>query len=385
MKQALLLFFSLLLSYTASAQTEVVIDGTYNGENLMIVNPFSADGVGFCIQEIRINNKLFNDNIFASNIIIDFKTLGLQKGEKVHVSILHKKGSTPQIQNPEAIKAKNNDKGNKVNIVNWEGNSTAGGSNSKINLSNSKTISTVVQGKVINERTGKAISNVNIFLGLKNDAIASLISPSLVDTTFLLPLTNGYNYEVSFEPDSNLFYKKKIAIDLRDIPENEQTKSIINVEIKLAPQESKSIDSLLTQFAVAKLHYDHSSKKLSWDDDYSNAIKQATKSMSDRAKKDKEVELLQQQKKENQIALEQQRIFLSFAGVIVFITIAFSFFIFRSYKQKKKANELIAEQKAILEEKQKEILDSIHYAQRIQRAQLPTEKYIQKNLNRLKK
>ena len=64
---------------------------------------------------------------------------------------------------------------------------------------------------------------------------------------------------------------------------------------------------------------------------------------------------------------------------------AITFFIFRSYQQKKKANELITKQrdevelqKQLIEEKQKEILDSIHYAKRIQLSLLPTEKYIDK-------
>ncbi|MBK7667951.1 MAG: SpoIIE family protein phosphatase [Sphingobacteriaceae bacterium] len=55
-----------------------------------------------------------------------------------------------------------------------------------------------------------------------------------------------------------------------------------------------------------------------------------------------------------------------------------SFFIFRSYKQKQKANILleaqnneIIEKKNIIEEKQKEILDSISYAKRLQEAILP--------------
>ena len=59
-------------------------------------------------------------------------------------------------------------------------------------------------------------------------------------------------------------------------------------------------------------------------------------------------------------------------------------FIFRSYRQKKKANEIIAQQKILVEEKQKEVLDSIQYAKRIQQSLLPTEKYIDKNLERLK-
>ena len=41
-------------------------------------------------------------------------------------------------------------------------------------------------------------------------------------------------------------------------------------------------------------------------------------------------------------------------------------------------------QKHLVEEKQKEILDSINYAKRIQQAHMPTEKYVMKNIERLK-
>jgi tetratricopeptide (TPR) repeat protein len=60
-------------------------------------------------------------------------------------------------------------------------------------------------------------------------------------------------------------------------------------------------------------------------------------------------------------------------------------FIFRGYRQKQRANVIISEQKKMVEEKQKDILDSIHYAKRIQQSLLPTEKYIQKNLTRLQR
>ena len=66
--------------------------------------------------------------------------------------------------------------------------------------------------------------------------------------------------------------------------------------------------------------------------------------------------------------------------------------IFRGYQQKQKSNrellsknEIIEEQKRIVEEKHKEITDSIHYAQRIQRALITPEKYIDKQLNKLNK
>ena len=42
-------------------------------------------------------------------------------------------------------------------------------------------------------------------------------------------------------------------------------------------------------------------------------------------------------------------------------------------------------QKKEIEEKQKEILDSIHYAKRIQTALIPSDKYIDKCLHRMQK
>jgi len=71
------------------------------------------------------------------------------------------------------------------------------------------------------------------------------------------------------------------------------------------------------------------------------------------------------------------------AGFVLLIV--FSGFIFRGYRQKQKANEIISYQKQLVEAKQKEILDSIHYAKRIQATLLPNEKYIEKNISRLNK
>ena len=70
---------------------------------------------------------------------------------------------------------------------------------------------------------------------------------------------------------------------------------------------------------------------------------------------------------------------------------------YRGFRQKKKdnliilsqkaevelRNNIIEHQKAVVEEKQKEIIDSIHYAKRIQQALLTSERYIQKTISRL--
>jgi tetratricopeptide (TPR) repeat protein len=63
--------------------------------------------------------------------------------------------------------------------------------------------------------------------------------------------------------------------------------------------------------------------------------------------------------------------------ILLFILVLF---ILRSYREKQKANKIITEQKKLVEEKQKEIVDSIRYAQRIQKSLMPTDKYIDRVL-----
>lgn len=93
-----------------------------------------------------------------------------------------------------------------------------------------------------------------------------------------------------------------------------------------------------------------------------------------------------EQEKKNAIAAAEarrQRIFLLAISGFGLLILGFAVFAYRSFLQKKRANEEITQQKTIIEEKQKEILDSIHYAKRIQQSLLPGNKYIDKTLKRL--
>lgn len=60
-----------------------------------------------------------------------------------------------------------------------------------------------------------------------------------------------------------------------------------------------------------------------------------------------------------------------FTGLLLVITLAF--FAWRGYRNKKRLSEEIRQQKEIIETKSKEMVDSIHYAERIQRGLLPSE------------
>jgi len=89
------------------------------------------------------------------------------------------------------------------------------------------------------------------------------------------------------------------------------------------------------------------------------------------------------QLKDAEIDKQKLRQFGMAAGLLLLL--ALSVVLYKNFTRKKKDNLIIQHQKNIVDEKNKEITDSITYAKRIQDASLPTENYIQKNMERLKK
>ncbi|MCE3228201.1 MAG: protein serine/threonine phosphatase [Bacteroidetes bacterium] len=83
--------------------------------------------------------------------------------------------------------------------------------------------------------------------------------------------------------------------------------------------------------------------------------------------------------------IKQQKLY-TFGGIIGFaLMIVVAAVSFKAYRQKQKTNAIITEQKIRLEVKQKEVMDSIEYAKRIQTSLMPNDKYIQKKLDDLKR
>lgn len=83
-------------------------------------------------------------------------------------------------------------------------------------------------------------------------------------------------------------------------------------------------------------------------------------------------------KHEQEIAKQRTYTFGGIIGFVLMLLIAGLSFI--AYRQKQKSNVLIQEQKAVVDQKNKEILDSITYAKRIQEAILPSDQFWQDNL-----
>ncbi|MBS1636937.1 MAG: tetratricopeptide repeat protein [Bacteroidetes bacterium] len=103
--------------------------------------------------------------------------------------------------------------------------------------------------------------------------------------------------------------------------------------------------------------------------------------------KENQISLLNKQKELTDSEIARQRtMLLGMLGMIVVLGIA-GILAYRAYKTKKKTsielsvkNHEIESQRVILEEKNKEITDSIHYASRIQKALITSDEYLSQNL-----
>jgi serine phosphatase RsbU (regulator of sigma subunit)/Tfp pilus assembly protein PilF len=127
---------------------------------------------------------------------------------------------------------------------------------------------------------------------------------------------------------------------------------------------------------IEKAYNAISMAKLYTDSVYTSEMSAQTSELEtkyDTEKKEAENELLKQKNENQQLSINRQRIVSYFIVVALALFMALAFFIFRGYKQKQKANLLLEEKSKIIEEKNKDITDSINYAKRIQNAILPEE------------
>lgn len=104
-------------------------------------------------------------------------------------------------------------------------------------------------------------------------------------------------------------------------------------------------------------------------------------------KSEKENELLNSQKKLSEETIKRQKTFSVLIILALVMSLGLAFFILKNYRQQKLTNKIITEQKLLVEQqkqlvdlKQKEILDSIQYAGRIQKALLAHTDFINKHL-----
>jgi serine phosphatase RsbU (regulator of sigma subunit)/Flp pilus assembly protein TadD len=87
-------------------------------------------------------------------------------------------------------------------------------------------------------------------------------------------------------------------------------------------------------------------------------------------KKEKEIEVKTLEISNQDLDLKRKQLTIYAFTIVLILLGVLGFFIYKGYKQKQRAYEIIKRQKQIVEEKNKEITDSIAYAKRIQNALL---------------
>ncbi|OFX32863.1 MAG: hypothetical protein A2X08_00380 [Bacteroidetes bacterium GWA2_32_17] len=156
-------------------------------------------------------------------------------------------------------------------------------------------------------------------------------------------------------------------------------------DVKLSHQHLSELYEALGKLAKELFHY---KKYITTRDSIFNNenIKKTVQAQMNYEFDKKEAVTKAEQDKKDVIAVgekqKQKIITYSVSGGLFFVLL-FAFFIFRGYRQKQKANIIITQQKheverknQIIEEKNKDITDSINYAKRIQQATLPNKKEI---------
>ncbi len=102
-------------------------------------------------------------------------------------------------------------------------------------------------------------------------------------------------------------------------------------------------------------------------------------------KKSTEIALLNKDKQNSETFRKTLYVIIGLILIVVLALIYSYVLKQRSNKSLVLKNEEINKQKHLIEEKQKEIIDSIRYAKRIQQSLMPTEKYVLKKIGELKK
>jgi tetratricopeptide (TPR) repeat protein len=115
------------------------------------------------------------------------------------------------------------------------------------------------------------------------------------------------------------------------------------------------------------------------DEETNKAIAELT-SQYETEKKDSEIALQQEQLKTQEAENTKQKIMIIASGVALLMMIVAIFFIYRSYKQNKRNARELAIKNHEIEEKNREITDSINYAKLIQQSLLASKEMLDKNL-----
>jgi serine phosphatase RsbU (regulator of sigma subunit) len=233
---------------------------------------------------------------------------------------------------------------------------------------------------------------VQVLIG-KGDALASLgkYEEAIKEHKWLWDKISSHLNET--DKTTIVFFGSHLAKDYVLAQRYQEAKKILDlltpitsvaVEISNIENLAFRADSALGNYKEALIHYQHYIKiqqKLQ-DIEISKAGAQQ------KFKNDLEKQKNEQAQKDAQAQAEnkRQKLLLTLGSVVLILVVIFTAFVFRNLKTSQKQNKIIASQKQeveiqkhLVDEKQKEIVDSITYAKRLQEAILPPTQFISQN------
>ncbi len=336
----------------------VTIKGKYNGKDLKIQNPFAADGRGFCINKIEVNGQNLSDDLLYNNLIeIPFSKYKVKVGDFVILKVDHKKDCQPTILNADVL--------TEISASSFEMLKDVFGKNNQGIA--------FVRGIITDSETGKNIPDADVsIMDVNRESTYCLVRPKK-DGSSLLAFP--YNYQCVLEIEKEGYHKKRFLIDLRGVPVEKMAQEEFTVSISIESFKGHVLDSLLSQFPSAKLEYNPITQKVEWDEQYAQVIRSA------------EIQINDSLNKANQLDKEKNVRTILYTGLALILI--FLLFLYSRYRVIASQKTIIEKQKKevdsayhSLDEKNKEVMDSIRYAQRIQNALLPTEKYVERVLGK---
>lgn len=94
--------FCILLSFKTFGGV-ISIDGTYQGDNIYIQNPYNSADNTYCITEVLINDQPFKAH---ANSAFEIPLNNYSVGQYVNIKITHKDNCKPRVLNPEVLRSK---------------------------------------------------------------------------------------------------------------------------------------------------------------------------------------------------------------------------------------------------------------------------------------
>lgn len=98
-------FASVVLSLFALVMKAevVVLNGVYQGKDLYVTNPPTAEGIGFCIFEVLVNGKVTSDEVNSPSFAVDLKAWNFKIGDPLEIVLRCKENCAVKVINPEVI------------------------------------------------------------------------------------------------------------------------------------------------------------------------------------------------------------------------------------------------------------------------------------------